>query len=85
MSHGIRHNNGHIRSRETCTSAAITSGKKRQSDENDARQPYNNHNRFRNLHDNQINKSMHPTGGQDSKSSAIIEIKEYLLLLFDKI
>ena len=84
MSHGINHNNGRIRSRETYTSA-ITNGKKRQSDENDARLPYNNHNRFRPSHDNQVNKSMHPIAEHDNKSTIISEIKEYLLLLFGKI
>ena len=85
MSHGINHNNGHIRSRETYTSA-ITDGKKRQSDGNDARLPYNNHNRFRPSHDNQVNKSMQRTAEQDNKSTTISEIKKiYLLLLFGKI
>ena len=64
MSHGINHNNGRIRSVETYTSA-ITSGQKRQSDENHARLSYNNHNRFRPSHDNQIHKSMHPVAEQD--------------------
>ena len=84
LSHGINHNNGRIRSKETYTSA-ITDGKKRQSDENGARLPYNNHNRFRPSHDNQVIKSMHPIAEQDNKSTIISEIKEYLLLLFDKI
>ena len=84
MSNGINHNNGHIRSRETYTSA-ITSEKKRQSDENDARLPYNNHNRFRFSHDSHVNKFMHSTAGQDSKSTTISEIKECQLSLFDKI
>ena len=82
MSHGINHNNGHIRSRETYTSAIQN---KRQSDENDARLSYNNHNKFRPSHDNQVNKYMHPIDKQDNRSSTISEIKEYLLLLFDKI
>ena len=82
MSHGINHNNGHIRSRETYTSAIQN---KRQSDENDARLSYNNHNKFRPSHDNQVNKSTHPTDKQDNRSTTISEIKEYLLLLFDKI
>ena len=47
--------------------------------------PCNNHNRLRLSHDNQVNKSIHPTAGQDSKSITISEIKEYLLLLFDKV
>ena len=50
-----------------------------------ARLSYNNHNKFRPSHDNQVNKSMHPTAKQDNRSTTISEIKEYLLLLFDKI
>ena len=68
MSHGINLNSEHIRSRETYTST-ITNGKKSQSDENDA---YNNHNRFRPSHDNQVNKFMHPIAEQDNKSTTII-------------
>ena len=75
MSHGINHNNGRIRSKETYTST-VTDGKKRQSDENDARLPYNNHNRFRPSHNNQVNKSMHPITEKDNKSTTVSEINK---------
>ena len=67
MSHGINYNNGHIRSREAYTSV----GKR---DSLMKMMPYNNHNRFRLSHDNQVNKSIHPAAGQDRKSTTISEI-----------